>query len=389
MFVTVLGLGEGLPGPGPGPASDVVYQNYRKSNGPWSIHVVRVPRGRSFFPIQAVHAQGRAVGLSPLSDQVMLSGSARAITVAGVNGDFYQRTGPYAGDPRGLQIVGGELISAPAGSASLWIDAINEPHLSNTLSLLQVTWPDGRTSPMGLNGSRGPQEIELYTPAVGPSTHTAGGRELVLERLGQSPWLPLAPARLHHARIREVREAGDTPLEPGTMVLSVGPALAKTMPHFQTGAELILSTATSPSLRGARTAISGGPVLVREGKRQRLKMSVSDSYEFSSRLERHPRSAIGWNEEYYFLVEVDGRQKNYSVGMTLDELGSFLVELGCQDALNLDGGGSATLWYHGKVQNRPCDGIERPIANSVVVLKNRPDAVGHKEIRATSEGRLN
>ena len=85
--------------------------------------------------------------------------------------------------------------------------------------------------------------------------------------------------------------------------------------------------------------------------------------------ERHPRSAIGWDQRYLYLVEVDGRQDKLSVGMTLEELASYLAKLGCTEAMNLDGGGSATLWCDGRVRNSPCDGRERPIANALVVLR--------------------
>ena len=88
-------------------------------------------------------------------------------------------------------------------------------------------------------------------------------------------------------------------------------------------------------------------------------------------LERHPRTAIGWNAGNYFLVEVDGRQENLSVGMTLDELADYMARLGCEEAMNLDGGGSATLWFDGKVRNSPCDGKERPVANSLVFTRKR------------------
>ena len=367
-------------------AHDVAYNNYRKPAGPWSIHVVRVPRGRSPFQIHAVHARGSAVGLSRVSEQAAFGDPALVTGVAAINGDFYQREGPYAGDPRGLQIVEGELISAPTGSASFWIDAIGEPHTTNTISLLQVTWPDGSSAPIGLNGSRAPNEIELYTPALGPSTHTVRGRELVLEQQGSSAWLPLRPGRIYQARVREIREAGDTRILPGMMVLSIGPALARSIPRVQVGEVLVISTTTLPNLRGVKTALSGGPVIVRDAKRQRIKVDDSDSYRFSSMMERHPRSAIGWNEDYFFLVEVDGRHRGLSVGMTLSELASYLVELGCLEAMNLDGGGSATLWYDGKVQNRPCDGYERPVANSLVVLKKTPGTSGEGRGGAASAG---
>jgi hypothetical protein len=353
-----------------GSTSDISYNNYRSAKGPWSIHVVRVPRRNSSFQIHAVHAQGRAVGLGRLSDQVALLHSARELPVAGINGDFYQRGGPYAGDPRGLQIVEGELISAPSGSVSFWIDAFDEPRTTNTVSMFQITWPDGTTTAFGLNGTRRRDGMELYTQAVGPSTRSSGGRELVLEQLENSPWLPLRAGRMYRARVREVRDAGDSRIAAGTMVLSIPPSLFRTTPRVQAGAELMISTVTLPSLRGVKTAISGGPVLVRDGKVQRIRMSDSDSYEYSSMTERHPRSAVGWNDELFFLVEVDGRHRS-SVGMTLNELASYLLELGCREAMGLDGGGSATLWCNGRIQNRPCDGYERSIANALVVSKRK------------------
>jgi hypothetical protein len=312
--------------------------------------------------------------------------SEHAAPLAAINGDFYQRHGPYAGDPRGLQIVEGELISAPSGSVSFWIDAVGEAHATNTVSLLQVTWPDGTSAPIGLNGSRSSHEIELYTPALGPSTQTGGGREFVLEPRGNTLWLPLRPGRVYPARIREVRETGNSRILPGSMVLSIGPSLVRRVPRLQSGDALIISAATYPSLRGARTAISGGPILVREGRRQRIQTADSDEYEFSSMTERHPRSAIGWNENYFFLVQVDGRQRNLSMGMTLSELAAFLLEIGCQEAINLDGGGSATLWYDGRVRNRPCDGYERAVANSLVVVRKNPETSEREKVGATPSG---
>ena len=46
-----------------------------------------------------------------------------------------------------------------------------------------------------------------------------------------------------------------------------------------------------------------------------------------------------------------------------------MLRLGCTEAMNLDGGGSSTLWADGTVRNSPCDGQERPIANGLVVLR--------------------
>ena len=137
---------------------------------------------------------------------------------------------------------------------------------------------------------------------------------------------------------------------------------------------LRISTASSPTLLAARTALSGGPLLIKAGQRQKIQSTPDAAYEVSSMLERHPRSAIGWNAKQFFLIQVDGRQKN-SEGMTLDELAHYLFQIGCHEAINLDGGGSSTLWCNGAVVNHPCDGgKERPIANALVAVRKRIEA---------------
>jgi len=55
--------------------------------------------------------------------------------------------------------------------------------------------------------------------------------------------------------------------------------------------------------------------------------------------ELHPRTAIGYYEPgHYCFVVVDGRQKDYSRGMFLEELSQLFEQLGCKVAYNLDGG---------------------------------------------------
>lgn len=82
----------------------------------------------------------------------------------------------------------------------------------------------------------------------------------------------------------------------------------------------------------------------------------------------HPRVAIGITQEGRVLVMVvDGRQKGYSEGVTLKELADLLVRYGVKDAVNLDGGGSATL-VHGageRLNSVRQTGlpIERPVGN--------------------------
>jgi hypothetical protein len=69
-----------------------------------------------------------------------------------------------------------------------------------------------------------------------------------------------------------------------------------------------------------------------------------------------------------FLVTLDGDQAG-SLGMTAESLAWFLTGIGVADALELDGGGSSTLYIRkeGGVVNAPSDGVQRPVANHVGV----------------------
>jgi large repetitive protein len=351
------------------PQPSLVYTNYFFAQVPWSIHLIQLPRTPAEFAWHALHAGGGALGFSGISTQIAAMPPGLGTPIAAVNGDFYQRDKAYAGHPRGLQIANGELLSGPSGGVVFWIDAAGHPHATNVVSRFAITWPDGTVTPFDLNGERRTNGVQLYTPAIGRSTRTTGGRELILEPTDPTGSIPLQVAHSYQARIRRIRPGGNTRLPRGALVLSLGPAIADRIPRVQTGMTLGISTATLPSLTGVTTAIGGGPLLVHAGKPQPIPLANTNAFEFTSMRERHPRAAIGWNDSSFVLAEVDGRQKGLSAGMTLPEFSRFLAGIGCRESMNLDGGGSATLWYNGRVRNRPCDGHERGIANCLVVVR--------------------
>jgi exopolysaccharide biosynthesis protein len=68
----------------------------------------------------------------------------------------------------------------------------------------------------------------------------------------------------------------------------------------------------------------------------------------------HPRTGIGMIDKNHFVVVVvDGRSPGYSKGVTLSELADIFKDLGCTEAYNLDGGGSSTMYFNGRVVNNP------------------------------------
>ncbi len=84
----------------------------------------------------------------------------------------------------------------------------------------------------------------------------------------------------------------------------------------------------------------------------------------------NPRSAIGYYEPgHYCFVVVDGRQKGWSFGMRLNELGAIFSGLGCKCAYNLDGGGSAVLIYDDQLYSRMSNGGGRELGDILLIAE--------------------
>lgn len=89
---------------------------------------------------------------------------------------------------------------------------------------------------------------------------------------------------------------------------------------------------------------------------------------------RHPRTMIGVDADgAIWLVTVDGRNPFLSVGMTFPELQRLSRLLGLRSALNLDGGGSTTMWVAGAIVNHPSDPAgPRPVSDAIIVVPREP-----------------
>ncbi|RAP75761.1 phosphodiester glycosidase family protein [Paenibacillus montanisoli] len=107
---------------------------------------------------------------------------------------------------------------------------------------------------------------------------------------------------------------------------------------------------------GVTNTFSFGPVLVKNGEAIDNFDNLKIDTNFGNRSidDANPRTGIGViSPNHYVFVVVDGRQENYSRGMTLDEFAQLFKDLGVTEAYNLDGGGSSTMYFMGRVVNSP------------------------------------
>ncbi len=129
---------------------------------------------------------------------------------------------------------------------------------------------------------------------------------------------------------------------------------------------------TWPTRLDAVSVVSSGPILIVDGKDARLD-------EGSFNRNRHPRSAVGTAGKKVYLVAVDGRNADNAQGVSLWEFTKIMRWIGAEDALNMDGGGSTTLYAEGEngtgIVNHPSDNKkfdregERHIVNALLFIK--------------------
>ncbi len=120
-----------------------------------------------------------------------------------------------------------------------------------------------------------------------------------------------------------------------------------------------------------RTAVGGGPVLIHDGNIQIT--NREEQWYFGERVDRGwlPRTAMGYTRDGRLIIlAIRGRTPGIAAGATLLQEAHILFNLGCYEALNLDGGGSTCLLINGKEAFPPSDEEgERPVA-AVFVIKS-------------------
>jgi hypothetical protein len=118
---------------------------------------------------------------------------------------------------------------------------------------------------------------------------------------------------------------------------------------------------------GVNETIGGNPTLLENGIE-----TIGECPSSSAFCGRNPRTGIGLDAQgRVLMVTVDGRQER-SVGMTLSEFAELFRFLGATSALNLDGGGSTTMWVQGQVVNRISDPSERSVGSAILVVAGGP-----------------
>ena len=292
--------------------------------------------------------------------------------VAGINGDFFDiegtgaAFGPAVAGSLPLQsaVPAGRRLAPPlppgtTADAVFGVGAAWQARVDRLALDAQAIGPRGTVRVDGLNQHALPVDgVGLFTPVWGTASRAGAACD--------------APGSCS-PRVREVSVRGgvvsavrDRPgaglIAPDELVLLGRDAGADALADLRPGDRVDVPHRLLPG--DFRFAVGGTPVL-RDGQ----------PYPDLDDRERAPRSAAGTSADGFrmYLVTVDGRQAD-SVGATLAEFATLLDDLGVDDAVNLDGGGSSTLVYRKPgagsvtVVNDPSDPAARAVPNGIGVF---------------------
>jgi hypothetical protein len=292
--------------------------------------------------------------------------------VAAINAGFFLANG----DPAGVLTLDGRLVSdtrRPRGAVGILKDTrgvrLSFARLRASASLVIGEGQSKVTVPIdGVDTTRLRGQLMLFTPLYHADTDTAAaGLEWVLDRPQGKPSQSLRV-------VAGPRREGRTKIPSTGFVLSFGGTTAPpTLARLKRGARVAIQVSYDP-LEGepgiwslAQDIVGGAGLLIRDG--HDVEDWSVESFNKGFAEGRHPRTMIGTAQDgTIWLIAVDGRQPQHSVGMTLLELRDFAHRLGLVTALNLDGGGSTTMWVQGQVMNSPSDAAgPRKVSDALLV----------------------
>lgn len=305
-----------------------------------------------------------------------MAGSRGAI--AAINGDYFDINN--SGAALGVAVDDGRLVksASPGRERSVAFGSDGLGWLARIFLEGSVSWgpvsgvstssaddrsaDDGSVTEVPVSGLN-----VTALPAGGVAVYDAGWGTFTRAR-------PLAPGEQGvevivdaDGTVTAVGQPGDGSLPEGTRAVVARPGVAAdALVTLSAGDHVDLAYGLREDAGDVAVAIGGGveDPLLEDGE---VTSATGDHVEL-----RHPRTAVGFDESgtrAYFVV-VDGRQ-THSTGMNLYELGELMAQLGADDAINLDGGGSSEMVARlpgdtgTTILNSPSDGYERSDANGL------------------------
>ncbi|HKU66399.1 MAG TPA: phosphodiester glycosidase family protein [Candidatus Baltobacteraceae bacterium] len=344
-------------------APGVKYGDYQllTSDGPISLHVIAVDLQEPTLRIGTALAQDRLIS----SGEPVSAMAHRTGAVAGINGDYFDIN--QTNQPLNILVQNGQLTRMPMHRWALAFDKNKAPQFAEFSVTAQAVLPGGVLPLKTLNDWPPPGGGSvLVTPAFGALRPAENVTEFALQLVDGTP--PFATYRI-------AGTADNTAMQPPGYYLAIGPQAYGSVPLPNPGDTIAVQANATPALDQIVSAIGGGPLLVKDG----AWYADPDGPNKGEFLTHMPASAAGITRDGTLLLfEVDGRQPALSIGVLQPQLASLMISFGVVTGMQFDGGGSSTIVARlpgqtdAAVQNSPSDGVERRVADALLVYSDAP-----------------
>lgn len=308
----------------------------------------------------------KEVGGKPYGKEAVSTIVEKHKALLGVNADFFIMNSFR--DSLNFSMIKGEIVSEPQYNREVMlIDEENNIFFDIPTLKIQAISDCGTIIDItGINRNRSTGDAILFTDMYAKSTLSKyKSYDIVLRPVFGDRLRPNTQFSVIAEKI--IPDAIDTPIEPGTFILSTTLSCNPDIKNIKEGDLITIDVRLCPEkYRNIKYATGGGPRLIENGcvhiteKEGSFKSDITKG--------RAPRTAVGITEDQSLMIlaTVDGRSEN-SKGMSLTALAEFMKETGAYNAINFDGGGSTTMSILGLVMNSPSEISERYVANALLV----------------------
>lgn len=265
--------------------------------------------------------------------------------IIAVNGTYFKQD---TGTPLGTLVINNEIITGPIYERAAF--GIGEKEFKTSRAAFEGEIKN-KSSKLKIDNINQPRmlfsQVLIYTPKWGDKS-------------------PVTKSKCRQIAIKDnkIIASSDYPLiiPQDGLVIS---APKEKLKDFKLGDKVDVKYEITPKWDNINHIISGGPYLIKEGKI----FVDAESQKLTSISGRNPRTAIGYTKDnVMIIVTVEGRKEGSS-GVTLNELADLMADLGCYEAINLDGGSSTVMFIGGETHTGSSVKSSAAINNAVTVSR--------------------
>ena len=305
--------------------------------------------------------------------------------LSGINGDYYVMA---TGNPLGLVVTDGVLRSSASYLSAIGFNADGSAVIGKPNLTLRADFKGYSLKISDINKIRNGDGYFLFTDDFGATTkNTKPGVDVILTPVTKTEGQPVSGAdgvslttsnqlkigSLVSCRVEKVIEAtGATAIPEGKFLLSIsntgGEWLQEMARSLQPGDSLDLEIYSADTRWNSVDCAVGAMYWILSGGQVASGLDASTAA---------PRTAVGVKSDgSVIFYTIDGRQSGHSVGATIQMVAQRLKELGCTEAVLLDGGGSTTMvstypdYGSSSIVNTPSEGTPRSVTNAIFLVSN-------------------